>query len=122
VGQVTVTIADRIYRMACDDGQEPHLERLALELDSRIGQMRSTFGEIGGSRLTVMAAIAALDQREEARERIAALEAEVERLRAQTDHVEAELSRTETEIAVALLHAADRIESVARDLIPTAKL
>jgi hypothetical protein len=29
MGQVTVTIADKIYRIACDDGQEAHLMALA---------------------------------------------------------------------------------------------
>ncbi len=122
VGQVTVTIAEKIYRIACDDGQETHLERLALELDSRIGQMRDAFGEIGNSRLTVMAAIAALDQRDEARERIVALEAEVARLRERTEDVEAQLDRSETEIAAAMMEAAERIETVARELIPTPRL
>ena len=36
MGQVTVTIADKIYRIACDDGQEAHLMALAAELDRRI--------------------------------------------------------------------------------------
>ncbi|MCX7317851.1 MAG: cell division protein ZapA, partial [Hyphomicrobiales bacterium] len=53
MGQVTVTIADKIYRIACDDGQEAHLMALAAELDRRIDDMRQAFGEIGDSRLTV---------------------------------------------------------------------
>ena len=63
MGQVTVTIADKIYRIACDDGQEAHLMALAAELDRRIDDMRQAFGEIGDSRLTVMSAIACLDER-----------------------------------------------------------
>ena len=56
MAQVTVTIAEKVYRIACDDGQEDHLRRLAAEVDGKIGQMRQTFGEIGDNRLTVMAA------------------------------------------------------------------
>ena len=67
MGQVTVTIADKIYRIACDDGQEAHLMALAAELDRRIDDMRQAFGEIGDSRLTVMSAIACLDERAEMR-------------------------------------------------------
>ena len=122
MGQVTVTIADKVYRIACDEGQETHLERLALDLDARIARMRDSFGEIGGNRLTVMAAIAALDQRQEALERIAALEAEAEHLRAHIGALEARFSRAETEIATAVIEAARRIETVADDIVPALRL
>ena len=36
MGQVSVTIADKQYRIACDDGQEAHLTTLAAEMDRRI--------------------------------------------------------------------------------------
>src|SRR5258705_7395537 len=57
MGQVSVRINGRQYRMACDDGQEDHLTRLAEDLDQRIEQLRTDFGEIGDIRLTVMAAL-----------------------------------------------------------------
>ena len=53
----SVTINGRQYRMACEEGQEPRLTRLASELDSRIAELRTRFGEIGDARLTVMAAL-----------------------------------------------------------------
>ena len=82
MGQVTVTIADKIYRIACDDGQEDHLRSLAADVDDKIAEMRKAFGEIGDNRLTVMAAITFLDERLELRSRIARLESEVASLRA----------------------------------------
>jgi cell division protein ZapA (FtsZ GTPase activity inhibitor) len=39
---VTVSINGRNYRMACDDGQEEHLGRLARELDQRFGIHHAT--------------------------------------------------------------------------------
>jgi len=48
MGQVTVTIAEKIYRIACNDGQEPHLVELAAELDIKIGEMRAAFGNARG--------------------------------------------------------------------------
>src|SRR2546430_17057155 len=62
MGQVSVTINGRLYRMACDDGQENHLARLAYELDQRIARLRNDFGEIGDMRLTVMAALIVADE------------------------------------------------------------
>jgi cell division protein ZapA len=118
LGQVTVTIAEKIYRIACDDGQEDHLRSLAADVDDKIAEMRKAFGEIGDNRLTVMAAITFLDERQELRSRIARLEGEVASLRAARHEVESSLGETEAEITSAILEAADRIESVARSLAP----
>jgi cell division protein ZapA len=119
VAHVTVTIAEKVYRIACDDGQEDHLRRLAGEVDAKIGQMRATFGEIGDSRLTVMAAITFLDEREELKARMAALQREIDSLRASRTELEAAIGVSERDIADALSEAANRIETVARQLVPT---
>lgn len=116
MAQVTVTIAEKVYRIACDDGQEEHLRSLAAEVDSKIGQMRHTFGEIGDNRLTVMAAITFLDEREELRSRIVTLEAEVARLGEVRQMVEDAVGRTERDVAAAVMEAAQRIEAVAQRL------
>ncbi|PSC06970.1 cell division protein ZapA [Alsobacter soli] len=118
MGQVTVTIAEKVYRIACDDGQEDHLRGLAAEVDAKIAEMRRGFGEIGDNRLTVMAAITFLDEREEMKSKLARLEAEVESLRSDRDAVRSSLGETEAEIAAAMTQAAERIEAVAKGLAP----
>jgi cell division protein ZapA len=77
MSQVNVTISGKLYRMACDDGQEEHLGRLAERLDHTIERLRGEFGEIGDQRLTVMAAITMADQNSEAERRLAQLESKV---------------------------------------------
>ena len=62
LSRVAVTINGRKFRMACEDGQEAHLRRLASDFDQRIGRLRSEFGEIGNTRLTVMAALTISDE------------------------------------------------------------
>ena len=57
MGQVNATIAGRQYRLACEDGQEDHLLALAKDIDTRIIDLRRKFGEIGDTRLTVMAGL-----------------------------------------------------------------
>ena len=81
MAQINVLIAGRTYRMACADGEEDHLKGLAARLDSKIDELRGSFGEIGDSRITVMAAITIADDLSEAERRIAALEAELDDLR-----------------------------------------
>ncbi|MGA3311287.1 MAG: cell division protein ZapA, partial [Xanthobacteraceae bacterium] len=77
MSQVNVTINGRQFRMACEDGQEGHLLNLARDLDGRIEGLRAKFGEIGDSRLTVMAALTIADELAEMGTRIKRLEEEV---------------------------------------------
>jgi cell division protein ZapA len=116
MSHINVTINGRQYRMACEEGQEVRLLKLAESLESRVEELRGKFGEIGDARLTVMAALTVCDELLDASQRIRALEEEVESLRsvrvAATDR-----ART-TQIAVvnALNSAADRIEKTTQVL------
>jgi len=76
--QVNVSIGGRSYRLACNEGEEPHLEALAREVDAKFDAMHKAFGEIGDQRLIVMTALTIADDYSEARQKIAALEAEAE--------------------------------------------
>ena len=48
MSHVSVTINGRQYRMACEDGQEAHLMRLAKDLDQRIQEVPLGVFEILG--------------------------------------------------------------------------
>jgi cell division protein ZapA len=116
MAQVSVTIGGRVYRMACDDGQEQHLMQLARELDARLGQLREAFGEIGDTRLTVMAAIMVADEFSELRRKVRGLEQEIEGLKeARITSVE-RLETLERTGAQSLEKAAERIERLAHAL------
>lgn len=119
MAQVTVTINGRQFRIACDDGQEESLERLAQELDQRIEGLRGSFGEIGDTRLTVMAAIQIADELREANQRIRRLD---EQLTALQDARVASADRArQAQAAVmnAFNSAAERIEGITRKLNQT---
>jgi len=116
MAQVNVTINGRQFRMGCEDGQEMHLSSLARELDARIEGLRAKFGEIGDSRLTVMAALTIADELSEMNARIKRLEEEVaaalEAHAAATDRGKA----AQAAMTEALNGAAERIESVTKKL------
>mgnify|MGYP000179077480 CR=1 FL=1 len=116
MAQVNVTIGGRTYRMACDDGQEEHLMKLARELDQKLAHLREAFGEVGDTRLTVMAAITIFDDLSEARRRVRSLEQEIEGLKeARLASVE-RVDTIERESALGLERAAERIERLAQVL------
>ena len=116
MAQVTVSIAGRTYRMACGDGDEPRLERLAAEFDGRINELRGAFGEIGDMRLHVMAALTVADELDETKARLQALEGELDLLRQRLEAGEQRARAGETHIAETLSRAADRIERLAKRL------
>ena len=77
MSHINVTINGRQYRMACEEGQEARLLKLAESLETRIGSLRGKFGEIGDARLTVMAALTVCDELLDASARIRTLEEEL---------------------------------------------
>jgi cell division protein ZapA len=114
MAHVSVTINGRQYRMACDDGQEHHLARLAHDLDQRVAHLRTTFGEIGDMRLTVMAALILADDLSEAHKRMHRVEAELNALQAARAAAAGRSESEEAELAAAFNSAAERIEKAAR--------
>src|SRR5579871_1657748 len=114
MAHVSVTINGRQYRMACDDGQEHHLARLAHDLDQRITNLRSTFGEIGDMRLTVMAALIAIDELSETRQRMHRIEAEFTGLQHARAAAAERSEAVEADMAAAVNSAAERVEKAVR--------
>jgi|SRR5262245_21128991 len=116
MAQVNVTINGHQYRMACLDGQEDHLMQLAKGLDQRIEGLRAQFGEVGDMRLTIMAAITVADELSEAAGKIRRLEQDVT-AGEEARLIAAERAQvTEAAVAAAFASAAERIETVARNL------
>jgi cell division protein ZapA len=119
MSQVSVTINGRQFRMACESGEEARLTRLAEDIDARIATLRARFGEIGDTRLTVMAALAIADELSEVKEKLQRLEPELATLQeasvVSADRAEA----TQAAVIAALNAAAERIEGLTRRLNQT---
>jgi len=119
MSQVSVTINGRQFRMACENGEEARLTHLAEDLDARIATLRARFGEIGDTRLTVMAALAVADELSEVKEKLQRLEPELATLQeasvVSADRAEA----TQAAVIAALNAASERIESLTRRLNQT---
>ena len=116
MSHVNVTINGRQYRMACEEGQESRLLRLAENLESRVASLRGKFGEIGDQRLTVMAALTVADELVDAGGRIRALEEEISALREVRVTASDRARATQTAVANALNSASDRIEKMTQAL------
>ena len=115
---IRVTIDGKAYRMACDEGQEEHLAGLADRFDQYVGHLKSSFGEIGDLRLTVMAGIMVMDELQETQKRLQKLESEVENLRRARDEALDRIDRNDSTLANAVNEVSGRLEAMAISLAP----
>ena len=116
MSQVNVTINGRQFRMACEDGQEDHVTDLARDLDARIEGLRAKFGEIGDTRLTVMAALTVADELAGMGLRVKRLELELATLQDARVSAADRSKTAQAAVAAALAAAAERVENVTRKL------
>lgn len=75
MGQVSVTLNSRSYRLACEDGEEERLVELATHVKERVDALTMEFGQVGDERLLLMAALLIADELWDTRE---ALEVQIE--------------------------------------------
>ena len=105
MAQVDVTINDRSYRIACDDGQDGHLRQLADYIDNRVQELVSAVGQVGDARLLVMASLLIAD---ELSETMAALSGQ--------EGPQEDNSPTMEHVAQTMEKLAERIERIAAQL------
>jgi cell division protein ZapA len=116
MAQVNATIAGRQFRLACEDGQEEHLQALAKDIDERIVSLRKKFGEIGDTRLTVMVALMVADELAEAARKIRRMEEELSALQDARVVASDRAKAASDAVASAFNSAAERIEGITRKL------
>jgi cell division protein ZapA len=70
MGQVTVNVNGRSYRMACQDGAEHRVDELANMVDSMVQDIKGGFAHVQDDRLFLMAALMMADQLQDVREEL----------------------------------------------------
>lgn len=116
MAQVAVTIADRTYRMACEDGQEGHLVELSEQINGHIAHLRESFGDVGDMRLLVMASLVLADELDEAKRAKLDAQAETQRLNELRLHILKTIEAAQDQTAETLDTVAERIETIAESL------
>ena len=116
MAQHSISINGRSYTIACEDGQEEHLNRLAAYLGERVGELTASLGQIGDARLLVMAGLLIADELSDAYADVAA--ARGESLDDPLDKAAvAALRESDDATAAAQIESlAERIESIAERL------
>jgi cell division protein ZapA len=96
MAEVVVTVNGRSFALSCEEGQENRTRRLAQYVDAKIRDFVKTLGQVGETRLLLLAALVIVDELAEANQ---ALEEERRRARGEADaaaeHVAALAERLE---------------------------
>jgi cell division protein ZapA len=116
VAQVNLTVNGRVYRMACEDGEEDHVARLGERFDEAIKELRGVLGEIGDQRLMVMAGILMTDRLGDAEQKLQKAEQDVQGLKDNRADTAMRIEGLELNFADTFNRAAIRIEQIAERL------
>jgi cell division protein ZapA len=110
MGQVSVTLNGRTYRLECGEGEETHLIALAEYLGSHVDTMKRKFGQIGDDRLILMASLLVTDELWELRRQMQELKSSLAESRRDRSIADASVKSTQADLAARVSAVADRLE------------
>ena len=70
MAQVDITVNNQNFLIACEDGQEDRLLDLSKIVDEKVGELVAQVGQVGQTRLLVMAALVIADELVDLRETV----------------------------------------------------
>jgi cell division protein ZapA len=112
MGQVSVTLNGRTYRLECGEGEETHLIALAEYLSSHVDTMRRKFGQVGDDRLILMASLLVTDELWEARRQLQELKTGLAEARRDKSASDESAKMVQADLAARVSAAADRLELI----------
>ena len=70
MANVNVKFNGKEFLLSCEDGQEEHLQELALNLNEKFNNLKSTLGSIGENKLLLITSITVMDEYYETKKKI----------------------------------------------------
>jgi len=113
---VNVMVNGRAYTIACDDGEENHLRELAQMVDVKAREVLGSVGQVGDSRLILMAALLLADENHAMTARLSSASHEAGDLAGVQQILHVRLAEAEGAAADALEAAAARVETIAASM------
>ena len=80
MANVNIKFNGKDFLLSCDDGQEEHLEELALHLNQKFNDLKNNLGNIGENKLLLITSIKIMDEYFETRKKINEKKKELENL------------------------------------------
>jgi len=117
MGQVTITLNGRTYKLECDDGEESHLKMLSEQMSKHVESLTGKMGQAGDDRLLLMAGLLVADELWETRKQLDVLNAKMAQIH--KDHATADelVESAQEELAGMIDAAAERIQALSTRLL-----
>ncbi|HET7210401.1 MAG TPA: cell division protein ZapA [Methyloceanibacter sp.] len=110
MGQVTVVLNGRTYRLECGEGEESHLIALAEYLGTHVEDMKRKFGQVGDDRLILMASLLVTDELWELKREMEQLKASLATARRDRSVADETAKSAKAGLAERIGAVADRLE------------
>ena len=80
MANVSIKFNGKQFLLSCDDGQEEHLEELALNLNKKFDDLKNSLGNIGENKLLLITTIQLIDEYFDLRQRVASQKKKIDDL------------------------------------------
>ena len=80
MANVNIKFNGKEFLLSCEDGQEEHLEELALYLNEKFTNLKNSLGNIGESKLLLITSISVLDEYYETKKKIDIQKIEIKKI------------------------------------------
>ena len=82
MANVNIKFNGKEFLLSCEDGQEEHLEELAIYLNEKFSNLKNSLGNIGESKLLLITSISVLDEYYETKKKIDKQKEEINKITA----------------------------------------
>ena len=80
MANINIKFNGKEFLLSCEDGQEEHLEQLALYLNEKFTDLKNSLGNIGESKLLIITSISILDEYYETKNKIDIQKKEIKKI------------------------------------------
>lgn len=113
---VTVVVNGHNYSIDCNDGEEPQLQKLGARVDAKVQEVVRMVGQIGDTRLLLMAAMLIADDEAAVKAKLETSERALADMQKANAQLQAHINDAESLAADKLEAAAGRVETVLQAL------
>ena len=80
MANVNIKFNGKEFLLSCDDGQEEHLQELAMHLNEKFDNLKSSLGNLGENKLLLISSITIMDEYFETKKKIEKNKEEIKKL------------------------------------------
>ena len=110
MGQVSVILNGRTYRLECGEGEEAHLIELAEYLGTHFEVVKRKFGQVGDDRLILMASLHVMDELWDLKRQMQDMKAAMAEARRDRSVADESAKSRASDLAARVSAVADRLE------------